>query len=105
MDGRLGQAFCFFGGFRKTADFLFSANSLLGLGPVQHFQNHLARLVCARARGPTGFEPQIGLQILQLFVIISSSRIHVRKNKIRLSETRLPEERFTSASLGFIQPV
>src|SRR6266850_5724875 len=107
MDGRLGQSFCWFFllATRRSADFLFRANSLSRLGPVQHFQNRLARLVSARARGPSRFEPQIGLQILELLMIISSPRIHVRKHKIRLSETRLPEERFTSASLGLIQPV
>src|SRR6266850_5482033 len=107
MDGSLGQAFSWFFllATRRTADSLFRANSLLWRGPVQHFQNHLARLVSACTRRPAGFKPQIGLQILQLLMIISSPCIHVRKHKIRRSETRLPEDRFTSASLGLIQPV
>src|SRR5882762_2182597 len=105
MDGRLGQSFCWFFllAARRTADFLFRATSSSRLGPIQYFQNRLARLVSACARGPSGFKPQIGLQILQLLMIISSPRIHVRKHKIRLSETRLPEESFTSASFGLIQ--
>ena len=59
----------------------------------------------ACAPWPPRFELQISFQILQLFLIISSPRIHVRKHKIRLRETRSPEERFTCAFFRLIEPV
>src|SRR6266436_6907136 len=107
MDGRLEQAFCWFFllAARMTEDFLFRADSLLGLGSVQHFQSHLARLVRACARGPSRIEPQISFQILQLLPVILSPRIHVRQYQVRLGVSRFPEQRFACASLSLIQTV
>src|SRR6267143_7120606 len=85
--------------------FLFRANSLLGLGSVQHFQSHLARLVRACACGPSRFELQISFQILQLLPIIPSPRIHVRQHEVCLGESRFPQECFARASLSLIQSV
>src|SRR5260370_17181361 len=89
---------------QRESGFYWPAKSIFGMGPALNSQKRRAHLADLFALCAIRLKAQIGIQALQVRVILVSAPVHIRQHKIGLREIRVAEKSLMRAFFCLVHP-